>query len=83
MPLQMWKRGYVELVAKMLEVVDKEWFSEYVWYLLKRGKHIDGELSVQDLFTNEMNIKLNMFCTRMKYRIVGKGDITLVITPHY
>ena len=48
----------------------------------KRG-HIDGELSVQDFFTNEMNIELKMFCTSMKYRIVGKGDRTLVITPHY
>ena len=60
----------MKLVAKMLEALDKEWFSKYVCHLLKT-------------FTNEMNIELKMFCTSMKYRIVGKGDRTLVITPHY
>ena len=72
----------MKLVAKILEALDKEWFSEYVSHLLKRGDILDGEFSVQDFFTNKMNIKVNMFCTSMKYEIVGKGDRTLVITPH-
>ena len=33
----------MKLVVKILEALDKEWFSEYVSHLLKRGGILDGE----------------------------------------
>lgn len=79
MPIQMWERSNVKLVVKMLEANERERFYEYICLLLKRRNMFEEELMAQDLFTNKVNFKLDMFCANMEHEIVDKGNRTLVV----
>lgn len=69
----------MKLVVKMLEAKERERFYEYICFLLKRRNMLDEKFMAQDLFTNKVNVKLDMFCVKMEHEIVDKGNRTLVV----
>lgn len=78
-PFKCERESNVKLVVKMLEAKERERFYEYICLLLKRRNMLEEELMVQDLFTNKVNVKLDMFCANMEHEIVDKGNRTLVV----
>lgn len=59
-----------DLGVKLMEIFHAKWFLECVCNLQGAMNILNPHLLGDKLLTNEMNIKLNMFCASMQNRIM-------------